>query len=81
MRMFRWDREPEARWVQQLERMTPRHEHMSHLTIHWVPIAKRRLAQRWVIFECIPFAYAQPYISQLTEDDLVLDPMLDWAWQ
>jgi hypothetical protein len=81
MRMFRWDREPDPKWVQTLGEMTPPREHLSHLTIQWVPIAKRRLAQRWVIFDCIPFQYAIPYISSLTEDDLVYDPMIHWAWQ
>lgn len=78
--MFRWDREPDPRWVRQLREMTPPQEHLSHLTIRWMPLAKRRLAQRWVIFECIPFQYALPYLGHLTDEDLVLDPVLAWSW-
>lgn len=77
--VLRWDREPRAQWVRALRRIAPPTEHMSHLILKWVPIARRRWAERWVVFEAIPLPYCQPYINQLVGEDLN-DPLLKWGW-
>lgn len=79
-RVFHWTREPDPRWQQSLNRIAPPREGGSHLLIHWVPAYNRMIAQRWVIFECIPaFAVSEAVWATLDDPNKSDDPLIAWA--
>lgn len=79
--MWHWTRTPDPAWQLELARLAPRRDHVSHLTIRWVPMHNRQAAQRWVVFECVPIAYVA-HIGHLMDhlwNPLSEDPTVWWA--
>ncbi|MBK8246413.1 MAG: hypothetical protein IPK85_03305 [Gemmatimonadetes bacterium] len=79
--VIRWEREPLPAWEHELGRISGPTEHLSHLVMKWVPFANQRLAQRWVVFEAVPFPYCFPVLNQMREELLLTDPLVRWAWE
>lgn len=79
-RVFRWERPVPQSWQRELRRLTVPTEHQSHLVMRWVPLANRRHAQRWVVFEAVPFPYCLPVVSGLDPSLIRTDPLVGWAW-
>jgi len=76
--LFRWSWDPPAAWLAALHRIAPPRERLSHLTLAWVPGLPDVPAQRWVVFECMPAAFAPSVLLE----QLLGDPFdcAEHAW-
>lgn len=79
--MFVASREPRPEWLAECRRVAPPAEHRSHLTVHWLPGTPEAPIQRWLLFECVPRAYAKQLPGLGSLDPESPDPMIRWAWE
>jgi hypothetical protein len=55
--VFWWTREAPASWHAEVERLAPKQDRASHLLLWWEPGAPEAPAQRFVIYQAMPFQY------------------------
>lgn len=55
--IFFWDRPVPASWSEELTRLSPKRERVSHLVLFWESGTPAEPSQRYVIYEATPLAY------------------------
>lgn len=79
--MYVASREPRPEWLEACRRVAPPAEHVSHLTVRWVPGTPEAPIQRWAVFECVPRQYVAHLPVMAVLDPASADPMHRWAYE
>lgn len=59
--VFYWTREAPRSWHEQIEALAPKQDRASHLLLWWEPGTPDAPAQRWVVYQAMPFQYVDPW--------------------
>lgn len=55
--LFHWHRPVPTAWAEEIARLSPKFDRLSHLVLFWEPGFPDDPVQRWVLYDAVPVAY------------------------
>jgi hypothetical protein len=62
--VFFWEREAPQAWHDDVAALAPKQDRSSHLLLWWESGTPEAPAQRWVIYQALPFQYVDPVVME-----------------